>query len=53
MTQYSVEMRGEGREVYIVEAESAEEARANWFDGFLQVSEIYGCEVYAVTKDDE
>jgi hypothetical protein len=50
--QYLVEMVGEAREVYIVEAESEDEARANWMNGFHQITEASGMEVVSVRLDD-
>jgi hypothetical protein len=52
VTGYLVELRGESREVYYVEADSAEEARKNWMHGSLQVSEAYGMEVESIREDD-
>lgn len=43
---YEVERHTSGREVYIVEAESAEEAEANWMDGHLAVSEVLDSDHY-------
>lgn len=51
MAQYEVVVRGEGREVYIVEADGPEEAAANWMNGWLELSEVSGVEVYSVTED--
>lgn len=50
MSIYIVEMHGEVRELYEVEAESAEEARENWADGTLVLSEAYGMDFYSVTE---
>ena len=52
MPDYLVELTGECREVYAVEAESAEEARANWMDGHLVNSEAMGMSVHSVREDD-
>lgn len=48
MSQYLVELSGEVREVYVVEADSSEEAEANWMNGFLQVQESSGMGVVKV-----
>lgn len=53
MTQvYLVEMHGESREVYEIEASSAEEAREKWFEGSLVVQESSSMEFYSVREDD-
>lgn len=39
MSIYRVECRGQVREVYLVEASSEEEARKNWCEGELLISE--------------
>lgn len=52
MTAYMVELRGESREVYTVEADSAEEARERWAHGDLYVSEVSGMEVVSVVVDE-
>jgi hypothetical protein len=49
---YLVELRGEVREVYTVEADSEEEAREIWADGILEISEAYGMGVESVRLDD-
>ena len=49
--QYLVEMQGEVREVYAVEADSPEDAAERWMDGYLFVSESMGTEVFSVTVD--
>ena len=51
MTQYRVELTGEASEVYIVEADSEQEARDNWMHGWQQVSECSGMEVVSVQMD--
>jgi hypothetical protein len=51
MAEYIVEMRGECREVYIVEADSEAEARENWMNGSLQVQEGSSMEIYDVRED--
>lgn len=50
---YLVEMHGDVREVYAVQASSPEEAQARWMDGDLVVSETMGTEFYSVREDDE
>jgi 16S rRNA C967 or C1407 C5-methylase (RsmB/RsmF family) len=52
MPEYIVEMRGECREVYVVEADSEIEARENWMNGSLQVQEASSMEVYDVREDE-
>lgn len=53
MATYLVEMHGEAREVYAVEANSEEEAIRNWdFQGHLVVSESSSMEFYSVREDD-
>lgn len=51
MPDYLVELTGDLREVYAVEAASAEEARENWMDGHLVNSEAQGMSVYSVRED--
>lgn len=53
MGMYAVERRGEVREVYMVEAESEEAAKANWMDGELFVSETMGTEFYSVQEAED
>lgn len=50
--QYTVELHGEVREVYTVNAKSEEDARANWTKGHLFISEASGMEVTSVELDD-
>jgi hypothetical protein len=52
MTQYRVECRGHVREVYVVEADSPEEAMANWHTGDLYVSEATSVEPTRVELDE-
>jgi hypothetical protein len=52
MAVYRVEMRGEVREIYLIEAESEEDAKNRWHQGDLYVSEASGMEVYDVKEDD-
>lgn len=53
MTSYRVELTGEYREVYIVEADSADEARDNWMNGDLLIGEAFGMDVDSVQEDDD
>ena len=53
MPEYRVELRGEAREVLIVEADSAEEARENWVTGSSQIIECSSMEVYSVELDED
>ena len=50
MATYRVEMHGDVREVYDVEADSEEEARENWADGCFIISESQGMEIFTVDK---
>lgn len=52
MTEYRVELRGEVREVYTIEADSPAEARERWHEGHLYLSESYGMEVESVEADE-
>jgi hypothetical protein len=52
MTTYRVELRGDVREVYTIEADSPEDAAARWQEGDLYLSEASGMEVHSVTEDD-
>jgi len=53
MATYEVEVRTTGREIYVVEADSEEEAWDSWADGFLAISEVIDAEVYNVTEEEE
>lgn len=50
---FNVERRTTGREVYLVSAETAEEAAENWMDGELIVSEVTDSEHYSVEEERE
>lgn len=50
MSQYRVELRGDVREVYIVEADSPEQAREQWAGGFLFLTECSGMDVESVRE---
>lgn len=52
MGNYLVEMHGEVREVYAVQAESEAEAIANWSTGELVISEAEGMEFYSLREDE-
>jgi hypothetical protein len=52
MTTYRVELRGDVREVYTIEADSAEDAAARWHEGDLYLSEASGMEVLSVEVDE-
>ena len=53
MAGYVVELEGECREVYIVEADSEQEARDNWTTGWHQITEAQGMEVVSARLDDD
>lgn len=53
MAQYLVELTGEAREVFMVEADSPEEAEANWADGHSVVLEASGMSVASVTLEED
>lgn len=42
--RYTVEVRGIAREVYTVEAEDPEDARARWHEGEHELTEVTDCE---------
>lgn len=50
MTMYLVEMKNSGREVYLVEADSPEQAAEEWWQGSLETSEVYDSEVVGVKE---
>lgn len=52
MPHYVVEMHGEVRELYSVEADTEEEATANWSDGDMFLSEAQGMGFYSVKEED-
>ena len=47
-----VELRGDVRELYLVEADSAEEAKKRWSEAPLYLSESSSMEIYSVTEED-
>ena len=49
---YTVECRGEARELFAVEADSPEEAMKNWFNGDSFLIECSSMEPVSVTKDE-
>jgi hypothetical protein len=53
VTEYLVTLYGQAREVYIVTAESLEDARERWHEGDLYVSEASSMEVAFVEEDGE
>lgn len=52
MPAWLVELRGEAREVFAVEAETEEEARERWYEGHSQVLEASSMEVVSVELDE-
>ena len=53
MATYRVECKGEVREVYLVEADSADEAMRRWSSGELLVSEASSVEpVFAMNEEE-
>ena len=53
MPVYDVEIHVVTREVYSVDADSPEDARNNWVDGTLYVSEaMFVNEIVSVTEDE-
>lgn len=48
MGTYLVEVAVSGRELWHVDADSPEDARKNWSDGAIAVSEILDAEVVSV-----
>ena len=52
MTGYLVEMRTTMREVYYVEANSAEEAKRDWADGEVQIQEAIDSEFYDIREEE-
>lgn len=53
MATYRVECAGTVREVYLVEADSPEEAQQNWSDGELILSEVTDAEPSSVRLEDD
>lgn len=51
MSKWLVECVGDVREVYSVEADSADDAMARWFQGDLVVSEAEGVEPRSARED--
>ncbi len=51
MSEYLVELKGDCREVYIVNASSEQEARDNWMNGSHLLIEAEGMEVLSVRLD--
>lgn len=50
MPTYRVELRGDAREVYYVNATDEDDARANWHTGHLELTECYGMDVDTVEE---
>lgn len=50
MAWFKVEMRGDCREVYDVEADSPEEAMSNWAEGHHVITEAEGMEPVSAQK---
>lgn len=53
MSLYRVELRGDCREVYYVDADSPEDAAENWHTGQHDLTECYGMEVEKVEEEDK
>lgn len=51
--KYLVEMQGECREVYSVEADSPEDAMARWSEGDHVITETMGVEPVSAREDEE
>ena len=52
MPDYRVTLYGDAREVYVVTADTPEEARERWHEGVLYVSEASDMVVDSVEEDD-
>ena len=52
MAQWTVEVEGTARELYVVDADTEEEAMENWHTGTLFLSEASSCEPIKATLDD-
>jgi hypothetical protein len=52
MATWRVEMRGDVREAYDVEADSEEDAMANWMNGELIITEVMCVEPVSARKED-
>ena len=53
MSQWTVEVIGESRELYTVEAETEEEALANWPSGDMYLQETSSAAPVRATRDDD
>jgi hypothetical protein len=53
MANWTVECTGEVRELYTVEADTREEAMANWASGDCFLQESHSVEPISATKDDD
>lgn len=52
MPTYRIETETTGREVYLVDADSPEEAQQDWSGGSLLVSEVMSSEVSSVQVEE-
>jgi hypothetical protein len=53
MPTYLVELRGDAREVYAVEADDPADAPEKWHTGTLVISEASGMDVESIRLNDE
>lgn len=53
MPLYEIEMHGDVREVYLIEADTEEYARENWSEGELVLSEASSMECYSIKEAEE
>jgi len=51
--QYRVECEGQVREVYVIDADSPEDAMARWAEGHLQVQESHSVEPVRADLDED
>jgi hypothetical protein len=51
--KWLVEMHGEVRELYSVEADTEENAIEHWSDGVLVLSEASSMEIYSIREEEE
>lgn len=52
MPEFEIVYEGRVREIYVITADSEEEARLNWVDADLAQSEVYDGEVISVEEID-
>jgi len=50
---WTVECRGEARELYTVEADTEEEAMRKWHTGDCFLTEVSSCEPISATEDEQ